>query len=194
MGTACSHSAGARAAIYRVCKGPDMAIGAAKRLISNAKVALGASEVSSLWDEEDTLFLPHYVTPYISPCSSINRSSPALSLPPTPGREIWLRNSETAACHPLQSLACSWCFCCFLSPLQAFQEHEITSIFILVVTLSCRVPCVPQQIRGAENVAYLFPFKAATQGLLGDTEKWVHSSVSNKESLLLPVYMWRLII
>lgn len=51
------------------------------RLISNAKVAVGANEVSSLW-ELDTLFLPHFsVIPYISPHSPINRSSPALGLP-----------------------------------------------------------------------------------------------------------------
>lgn len=117
------------------------------------EVVKGASEVTSLRDEEDTLFLPHFVILYVSTCSPINRAAPDLGLPlPPPSRwKMQLRNRDTAAHHSLQSLAC-FCFCLFsLPPL--FHEHEISSIFSLQwLWLAPCVPCVPQHLRGTENV------------------------------------------
>lgn len=83
------------------------------------KVTYWASEVRSLWDEEDTLFPPALCHPLC--LSSINRFSPALSLPLPSGWETQLRNSETTACHPLQSLARS-CFCLY-SPFMKYSAY-----------------------------------------------------------------------
>lgn len=119
------------------------------------KVVRGASEVISLRDEEDTLFLPHFVILYVSTCSPINRSALALGLPLSPpsGWKIQLRNRDTAAHPSLQSIAC-FCFCLSSLPPSTSDiswTWNIQHIFS-AVALTCHVPCVLQRIRGTENV------------------------------------------